>query len=667
LHKLIRNKTLLLFIIIFQEAFTAVIPFFLLSATINLISNFMGYFDVEIWFFTKQNINFLSLALQSLTSVISVISISYFAAIRFKTSEIISITLALSIFTTVVLIENTTIPIEMPCGFTFTTLLIPFASIYFLKLFYPMFNLRILRDDGNFHIYRLFNYLFVFLFAYLAIVFLYIASDHIMDIVIKNHNPLETDLPDLVTLSIRNLLVEIFWFFGMHGEHTINALFGQAILYKEMYPNFTYAEFNRIFVVIGGAGIGLGLLISVLFLVKEKALKTIARISIPLAIFNINTLLIYATVVLNRFLFIPFVILPFLNLIIASIALKYISVDFSQFYIFWNTPIFVDSYLKTGGNLYIISLQICLILFNTLTYIYFTKKFIHSKNIPTTLEILEKNLDITDEIKSKEAVYAFEAHKKLINAQEKLDKVIKTLNKDNLKIYYQPKIDTKNHSCTKLEALIRHHNNGKITGPTFLNIIEDAGLAPVIDVWVCKEVKKDLQQWKKEDFFPQISINLHPDNLKSKDTISNIINILKGENVIFEIIERSFLFGEIARENLQTLQENGFKISIDDFGVGYSSLEILLQYDIDELKIDKSIINVIDTKKGFSVCKYIATLSKDMGCLVTAEGVEKKEQVQKIKQIDIDYIQGFYFSHAIPFDDVKQFCSQESFTNFKAF
>jgi len=89
-----------------------------------------------------------------------------------------------------------------------------------------------------------------------------------MDLLIANYNPLETSLPTIVTLAIRNLFVEISWFFGMHGEHTINALFGTKVLYEQMYPNLTYGEFNRIFVVIGGAGIGIGLLISILLLAK---------------------------------------------------------------------------------------------------------------------------------------------------------------------------------------------------------------------------------------------------------------------------------------------------------------------------------------------------------------------------------------------------------------
>ncbi|ACM93754.1 cyclic diguanylate phosphodiesterase (EAL) domain protein [Nautilia profundicola AmH] len=678
MNELIKNKKILLFIVTLQEAFTAVVPFFLLTAFVTLLLSFAIYFNSDIFFISPKALLYLSKTLQSFTSIVAVISISYFFALRIKTSQIISIILSVCVFVTLTLIENSSvyifkvndytsiikliddisIPLILPYGFTPATLISPILSTYLLKYFYPKLTLNISAMDGNYHIYKLFNYLFVFFVAYFVAIILYVFVNFFMNIFFHEFNPLEMNIPDVLILIIRDFMVQVLWFIGIHGSHTVNGLFGKAILFKEVCPNLTYGEFNRMFVLIGGAGIGLGMLISFWIFIKDRALRYITKISTPFVFFNINTLLIYSIIVLNRFFLIPFIFLPLLNIIIAYIFLHIVHIDFTHYYVSWTTPVFIDSYLKTNGNILVILLQVFLVIIDTLVYMYFTKKFVTSNSYSSHIDILEKNLEIPVEIKSKEGIYAFKAHKELIAAQAKLDEVINSLNKDTLKIYYQPQIDITNNSCNKFEALIRHSINGKITGPEFLPIIEEAGLAPIIDIWACKEVKKHLNLWEKEGFNPQISINLHPDTLKSKDAINKIIDILYEKNIMFEIIERSFLYGKIAENNVYRLQNNGFKIAIDDYGIGYSSLEIITKLKIDELKIDKSLIDIINTEKGFAVCKHTVNLCHDLYYKVVAEGVETKEQYEKVKLINIDYVQGYYFSPALPFNRVHTFYTE---------
>ncbi|WP_456480535.1 EAL domain-containing protein [Nautilia sp.] len=392
--------------------------------------------------------------------------------------------------------------------------------------------------------------------------------------------------------------------------------------------------------------------LALLMAVKDKTLKTIIKISLPFTLLNIDTLLIYAVIVFNRFFLIPFIFLPVINLFIAYFFLHFIPVTFTDYYLVWTTPPVLDAYLKTGGNIYVVMLQIFIIIFDTAVYFYFAKKFSSSNSLISEKEILEKNLDIHGEIKSKETILAFKAQKELIAAQAQLNSVIKSLNKDNMKIYYQPKVDIKNRKYNKYEALIRYNDNGKITGPTFLSIIEEAGLAPVIDIWVCKEVKKHIREWKKKHFYPEISVNLHPDTLNSKDAVKKIVSILKHERIKFEIIERSLLNREKEEKNINFLKENGFNLAIDDFGVGYSSLKIITRLNIDELKIDKSLIDIIHTRKGFAVCKHTVGICHEIGCKVVAEGVETKLQLEYVEKINTNLVQGYYFAPALPFERI---------------
>ena len=655
MNKHIINKKLLLFITTMQEAFSAVIPFFLLNASAMLVYFLFKYFHLSFYSIDAHTLSLLIQTLNTFSSIVATVAIAYFFAIRFKVSEIIAISLSIATFISILLIESTSVPIELPYGFTPANLLNPIVSTWFLAYFFPKLSLNIPLKDKNKHIYRLFNYLFVFIAAYATTIILYWAVDTVMDMIIEHINHLHIGFPPIITLALRDLFVQLFWFFGIHGEHTVNALFGKDILDVFLMPNLTFGEFNRLFVVIGGAGVGMGLWVSLYLYAKDEMTSIITKISFPFVLFNINTLLTYAVIVLNRFLLIPFLLLPLFNLTVAYLVLQWIPCHFTDYYITWMTPPFIDSYLKTDGSVQIFFLQSSLLIIDTLIYIYFVKRFVKSQSILTHKETLEENLEIPNELKSKEHIHAFHAQTEIIDASAKVGEVIELLSRHKLHVYYQPKIDVVHHRCDHFEALLRLDKHGTITGPYFLKTLESAGLAPIIDIWVCKETACHLQIWEKKKFYPHISINLHPDTIKSDDAISKIIHILQGYHVSFEIIERTFLFGEKAEFNIKRLQKNGFEIIIDDFGSGYSSLETITKHTIKELKLDKSLIDIIGEKKGFLVCKHTVNLCHEMGCSIVAEGVETQLQLETVTSIGVDYVQGYYFSPAIPFTEIMHY------------
>jgi EAL domain-containing protein (putative c-di-GMP-specific phosphodiesterase class I) len=316
-------------------------------------------------------------------------------------------------------------------------------------------------------------------------------------------------------------------------------------------------------------------------------------------------------------------------------------------------PVFFDAYLKTH-SFWALALQLFILITDITIYTYFMKKYFSFQSVKNHAEILEHNLEIETEIKAKQDIKAFQTDLELIEANKKIREIINKLSDEKLLLFYQPKVDIKNNKVEKFEALIRLKENGKIKGPYFLDIIEKAGLAPIIDIWVCKRVKKDIQTFKKYNFHPILSVNLHPDTLKSKDAITKILEILDGENIIFEIIERSFV-NSTAQLNIKRIQKAGFKISIDDYGVGYSSLETLINYKIDELKLDKTLIDKIETQKGFLICSHTINLCKELKITVVAEGVETKKQLEICKKLNTDLIQGYIFSPAIPPKKVVEF------------
>jgi len=658
--KFLLNKRIVAFIITLQEAFVAVIPFIIFTAFLMLFYIFINYFNIS--FIPKDLLDKFTKTVTSFTSLIATVSIAFFVAKRIKVSEIIAIILSIVTFLSITVYENPKFPLILPYGFTTATIFAPIVSTYFLKILYPKFSLHINLTDGNYHIYRFFNYIFVFFAAYIATMVLYISVDAIMDIIIDKYNPLVINLPNIIILAIRDFLVQLFWFIGIHGEHMVNALFGKEILFRQMFPNLTYGEFHRIFINIGGAGVGLSLLIALLIHAKDNTVKTLSKIAAPFVIFNINDIIIFLIVVFNRFLFLPFVFLPLLNLILAYIFINIVPLSFSTYHVIWSTPVFIDGFLKTNSFI-VPAFQLSLIVIDTIIYSHFIKKYFEIQSLENKKYILQNNLEIKDEIRAKKDIKAFLANQELIEANTKLNELINDLNQNNLLIYYQPKIDLKYNKAQKFEALIRYNDNGQIKGPFFLDIIEKSGLAPIIDIWVCQQVKEDLQTWQLQNFFPQISINLHPDTLKSSDAMDKIIEMFKDENVVFEVIERSFVDSN-AKENINKLIQHKYLISIDDFGVGYSSLETLIKNKFDELKLDKTLIDEIETKKGFLVCQNTVNLCKDLNIKVVAEGVETKAQLNSLRFMDVDYIQGYYFSPALPFEKVKEFSENFNLSDF---
>jgi len=658
-QKILEQRKIVVLITTMQEAFSAIIPFFLLSSFLTLSYFLLDAFHLGFWGLDAAYVRNLMKDFNAFSSVIATLALGYFFGIRFKISPIISSILSVAVFITILHIEQPGNSVELPYGFTPAALIMPFVASWLLMIFYPYFSLRIGVRDAHYHIYRHFNYIFVFFFAYFAAVVLYFGADRILDELIHRFDSLATHFPGILRLAIRDFFVQLFWFFGIHGSHVVNGLMGKEILTELMVPNLSFGEFNRIFVNIGGAGVGIGMIVALFLYARRGTVWFLTKLSAPFVLFNINTLLLYGVIVLNRFFIIPFLFLPLFNLTVAYGVLQFVPMEFSAHTIVWTTPVFFDSYLKGKGNLLLPTLQGLLLIFDIIVYSYYVKRFVKVDFQESRTRKLEESLDLPAELRSREHIRSYAAQREIMEANSRLERLLPEINRENLFVHYQPKIDVETRRCVSFEALIRYRKKGDLAGPDFLPHLEQAGMAPVIDRWVAHRVNDDLEEWKREGFSPRISINLHPDTVNSGKDIAGIVTILEGEDISFEIVERSFLALEEAGKNVALLQKKGFGISIDDFGSGYSSLKTVTQYRIDELKLDKSLIDIINTRKGYLVCKHTTNLCHELGCQVVAEGVETEEQFDRVREIGVDRIQGFYFSKALPPEEIRRYCEEQ--------
>ena len=241
------------------------------------------------------------------------------------------------------------------------------------------------------------------------------------------------------------------------------------------------------------------------------------------------------------------------------------------------------------------------------------------------------------------------------------------LEQQQFELYYQPKIDVKSGRVMGMESLIRwiHPEDGKVSPDAFIAIAEEAGLIVPIGAWVLHEACHRTSEWNAAGHADlKVSVNVSAQQFKDPDFKNTIVSALQSSginprNLVLEITE-SMLMGDIAElaALLRKIKDFGVAFSLDDFGTGYSSLSYLKKFPIEELKIDRSfLLGVPANNDDNSIVKAIIAMAHSLGQTVVAEGVEEVEQLDFLRALNCDVIQGFYFSKPLNKSDFADFIS----------
>ncbi|SKA78656.1 PAS domain S-box-containing protein/diguanylate cyclase (GGDEF) domain-containing protein [Caloramator quimbayensis] len=235
------------------------------------------------------------------------------------------------------------------------------------------------------------------------------------------------------------------------------------------------------------------------------------------------------------------------------------------------------------------------------------------------------------------------------------------LTKNEFMLYFQPQYDLRNSKITGFESLIRWNSPelGFIPPDKFIKIAEDNHFIIPLGKWVleksCEFIKKVHEMGYKDCI---ISVNISVVQILEDDFTDIVVDAVKNYGIDpsyieLEITESVLMESfEIIINKLNKLKNMGFKIALDDFGQGYSSLSYLQALPINTLKIDKSFIDLIDAKKRKrSITDYIVILGRRLGLSIVAEGVETQEQMNYLKKFKCNKIQGYYFSKPLPLEE----------------
>jgi diguanylate cyclase (GGDEF)-like protein/PAS domain S-box-containing protein len=260
--------------------------------------------------------------------------------------------------------------------------------------------------------------------------------------------------------------------------------------------------------------------------------------------------------------------------------------------------------------------------------------------------------------------YAPDMSSKFIARLQTQGNLRRALDRNEFRLHYQPKLDLGTARVIGLEALIRWDfpGEGLITPNRFVPIAEETGLIVPIGEWVLLTACRQLKALQAEGFPPVVvSVNLSPAQFRQGglgETVGRILVETGLDPACLELeVTESLAMHDAAKfiDELQALKDLGIQLSIDDFGTGYSSLNYLKRFPIDRLKIDKSFVCDIDQDADdAAIVKAVITLGHSLNLRVLAEGVESAEQLDFLRANRCDEVQGFYFCHPLPIEDIKR-------------
>ena len=262
------------------------------------------------------------------------------------------------------------------------------------------------------------------------------------------------------------------------------------------------------------------------------------------------------------------------------------------------------------------------------------------------------------------AFYTRQMSQEIEKEQRIVNSMKSALENHEFVVFYQPKYGLSDNQIAGAEALVRwkHPERGMISPGEFIPVFERNGFILKLDQYVWEKTCKLLAKWRDEGrkIFP-VSVNISRVSLYNPRIVEVISGLtekyhIPPEWLQLELTESAYTANPKAiKEMMEQLQKKGFSILMDDFGSGYSSLNVLKDIDLDVLKIDMKFLSKgKDDGRGEKILAAVIQMAKALDMPVIAEGVEEKKQVQMLKRLGCNYIQGYYFAKPMPQEDYER-------------
>ncbi len=238
------------------------------------------------------------------------------------------------------------------------------------------------------------------------------------------------------------------------------------------------------------------------------------------------------------------------------------------------------------------------------------------------------------------------------------------LENEEFEAFYQPKVALKDYTLAGAEALCRWFHGGRMVMPgKFIPVFERTKAVTILDFYMLERVCKDIRKWLDEGKkIVKVSVNFSRRHLGDMNLLEHILEIVDRYQVPHEYIEIELTetttdvdFKDL-RQIVNGLQEAGISTSVDDFGMGYSSLNLIKELPWNVLKIDRSLLQpiAVGEENGSIMLRHVISMAQEMGLECLVEGVETAEQVKFLKQQSCFLAQGFFFDKPLPREEFEK-------------
>ncbi|MGF1692132.1 EAL domain-containing protein [Photobacterium kagoshimensis] len=459
----------------------------------------------------------------------------------------------------------------------------------------------------------------------------------------------------------------LLWSLGINGHNLLHTY--KSELYEVTVANIAAwqnngeslhilsANFYDFFTGMGGSGNTFSLVICMLLFAKSSGYKTLAKAVFILALFNINEPLLFGLpIIFNPIMLVPFLLVPQISLIIAYFAFWAGWVAPISEVNSWLLPPLVSGYLSTGGTAGGVILQVFILVVGVAIYYPFFKVMDKRSDGIDLMRIFNRRFFINGDIDAKSKLASFIPSMQS-NLQAQRD--VERLNTEGeMILYYQPQVDVENSQIVGMEALLRYRTHqGTVLPPTFIQSFSQLKMMPQLDYWVLEQAIQATAPYSHHSGF-LLSINVSSDTILTKGFVKYLDKLiiesaLLHEQIEIEITEELLVSDEeMTAAVINQLRALGISVALDDFGTGFSSLAYLSRYDFDKIKVDRSLIQKLDTARGKELLRIVVELGKVTNAKLVVEGVETLDELQYISSLGVRYVQGFYFHKAMPIENI---------------
>lgn len=456
---------------------------------------------------------------------------------------------------------------------------------------------------------------------------------------------------------------QLSWFVGIHGSSIIEAqasgLFSidEAAVYSRQFINM--------FAHIGGAGCTFGLVLALMFS-RQTSSKKLGRYALLPSVFNINELIIFGLpIIFNRYLLIPFLLAPILSTSLFRLVFDLGWLNWSGGAESWSTPIILGGYLATGQWQGALLQVVCIVMSALIYYPFLTKFEIDREHQEDEKEF--KVLQDLNEVSDLRAVYDAQSDTGRL-ARALVTEFNVAIKRDELELYYQPKVNYEGR-VVGAEALLRwdHPRFGQIPPALIVGLSELDDTIHDMGLWVFKCALSDMNALDKAGLTRlKIAINVSPCQFKRENFFKTVIDWVDKSSISAELIELEITEGqkieldERVLLGLQNLVQHGFKIAVDDFGMGYTSLRYLKSFPVHTLKIDDFLVkDVNDSKVAQEIVSSMGQLAKSMKVNLVAECVETEQQRLALHELGCNVLQGYLFCPPVNLHGLTKYCAMK--------